>query len=86
MEKRLGLLLHFSSLTSGVVSLGVGAYHGSRDGEEQAFVSVQPVAFSRLMLLIGICVTDILALVPPCEESLGIWEGSPQGTVSTLLF
>ena len=85
MEKRLGLLLHFS-LTSRVVSLGVGAYHGSRDGEEQVSVSVQSVAFSRLMLLIGICVTDTLALVSPCDGSLGIWEGSPQGTVSTLLF
>lgn len=50
MEKRLGLLLHFSSLTSGVVGLGVGAYHGSRDEEEQASVSAQPyVAFFGLM-------------------------------------
>ena len=42
MDKRLGLLLHFSSLTSRPVGLGVGAYHGSRDGEDQASVSVQP--------------------------------------------
>lgn len=44
------------------------------------------VAFFGLMLLIGICMTDILALVPPCEGFLGVWEGPPQGIVSTLLF
>lgn len=64
MEKRLGLLLHFSSLTSGVVGLGVGAYHGSRDGRNKRLFQRSLVASFGLMLLIGIHMTDILALVP----------------------
>lgn len=55
-------------------------------GRNKRLFQCSLVAFFGLILLIGICVTDILALVPPCEGSLGIWEGSPQGIVSTLLF